>query len=140
VRADNIFLGSENSVRLSGFHHAIFIQDCDRWLGKPDQVQYFDETLSDVFIWLAPEVLKQDLRGYGTSSDIYSLGICLCEMGNGFAPFRVFLFKNLFFRNLSKVYSFKEMDPLQILFEKLRGSTPFLLDSKDPRNGEGLCV
>lgn len=40
-------------------------------------------------------------------------------MGNGFAPF-------------------EEMEPLQILFSKLRGSTPFLLDSNTKGIPENL--
>lgn len=111
IKADHIFLDFKTGVRLGGFHHTLCITECDRWIGTNHQIQHFDDTLSDVFLWLAPEVLKQDLNGYGTKSDIYSVGICICEMGNGFAPFQ-------------------EMEPLQILYEKLRGSTPFLLDAK----------
>jgi len=109
VRAASIFVTPEGA-KLSGFDHAITISECSRWIGIDDRVQNFDEKLSDVLIWLSPQILKQDLSGYGVSSDVYSVGICLCEIGNGFAPFQ-------------------EMDPLQILYEKLRGSTPFLLDS-----------
>jgi serine/threonine protein kinase len=69
--------------------------------------------LEDAFVWLAPEVLRQDLNGYGIQSDIYSFGICLCELSNGIAPFAEM-----------------EMEPLRILYEKLRGTTPFLMDSK----------
>lgn len=54
-------------------------------------------------------LLVKDINGYGVESDIYSVGITICELGNGFAPF-------------------SEMEPLQILYEKIRGSTPFLLD------------
>jgi len=114
IRAENIFLDSYGNIRLSGFHHAICISDCDRWIGVEDRVQQFDETLSNLFIWLAPEILRQDLRGYGVSSDIYSVGICICELGNGFSPFQ-------------------EMEPLEILFEKLRGSTPYLLNSNNSK-------
>lgn len=52
------------------------------------------------------------MQGYGVKSDIYSLGITICEIGNGFAPFH-------------------EMDPLQVFFEKIQGSTPFLLDASN---------
>ena len=69
--------------------------------------------LEDSFVWLAPEVLRQDLNGYGTQSDIYSFGICICELSNGIAPFAEM-----------------EMEPLRILYEKLRGTTPFLMDSQ----------
>lgn len=56
--------------------------------------------------------LLKDLEGYGIESDIYSLGITICQMGNGFAPF-------------------SEMEPLQIIYEKIRGSIPFLLDASN---------
>ncbi|XP_022664003.1 STE20-related kinase adapter protein alpha-like isoform X2 [Varroa jacobsoni] len=37
--------------------------------------------------WLAPEVLAQDLRGYGRAADLYSVGILALELANGRAPF-----------------------------------------------------
>jgi len=58
------------------------------------------------------------LNGYGIESDIYSFGIFICELSNGIAPFA-------------------EMEPLRILYEKLRGTTPFLMDSQTSENGEG---
>lgn len=37
--------------------------------------------------WYSPEVLAQDFRGYGTPSDVYSLGLTLGELFTGISPF-----------------------------------------------------
>uniref|UniRef100_A0A915CP27 Protein kinase domain-containing protein n=1 Tax=Ditylenchus dipsaci TaxID=166011 RepID=A0A915CP27_9BILA len=109
-QSQNILLDTNGSVKLAGFENALLISGCNRWIGVEEKVHDFRESLSSVFIWLAPEIMKQDLCGYGVTSDVYSIGITLCELGNGFAPFQ-------------------EMEAMQILFEKLRGSTPYILDT-----------
>ena len=65
--------------------------------------------------------MRQDLNGYGIESDIYSFGIFICELSNGIAPFA-------------------EMEPLRILYEKLRGTTPFLMDSQTSENGKVIII
>ncbi|KAL7055805.1 hypothetical protein AAHC03_022912 [Spirometra sp. Aus1] len=37
--------------------------------------------------WYSPEVLAQDFSGYGTPSDVYSLGLTLGELFTGISPF-----------------------------------------------------
>uniref|UniRef100_A0A183C5E7 Protein kinase domain-containing protein n=1 Tax=Globodera pallida TaxID=36090 RepID=A0A183C5E7_GLOPA len=110
VCAENIWLDSDGQIRLALTRHAIRIADCPKWIGVEDRVQEFTSGLWEMVAWLAPEVLMQDLNGYGADSDLYSVGICLCELGNGVVPFQ-------------------EMEPLRILYEKLSGSAPVLLDS-----------
>lgn len=114
VCAQNILLDTEGEIRLAITQNVIKIKDCPRWIGQLNRVHSF-AGLEDSFVWLAPEVLRQDLNGYGIESDIYSFGIFICELSNGIAPFA-------------------EMEPLRILYEKLRGTTPFLMDSQTSEN------
>lgn len=109
IRAENIFLHSDGQVRLALTQHALRISESPRWIGQADRVHNFSG-LEDVFAWSAPEIFRQDLHGYGIQSDIYTFGIAICELANGYAPF-------------------VEMEPLQILYEKLRGTAPLLLSS-----------
>ncbi|VDM56189.1 unnamed protein product [Angiostrongylus costaricensis] len=106
VRANHLLLDSTGSVRLTGFRLA-------RKLTFDEQsTTDFDSHLEPSLLWLAPEVLgqKQDLNGYSTRADIYSVGATICEMANGFPPFG-------------------DMERLEMLYEKSRGTTPRLLDS-----------
>ncbi|KAJ1353636.1 hypothetical protein KIN20_010301 [Parelaphostrongylus tenuis] len=104
VRASHLLLDVTGTVRLTGFRLA-------RKLTPDEQFTTdFDTHLEPSLLWLAPEVLGQDLSGYSTRADIYSVGVTICEMANGFPPFG-------------------DMERLEMLYEKSRGTTPRLLDS-----------
>lgn len=104
VRASHLLLDSTGGVRLTGFRLARKLAP-----GQSTTTD-FDSHLESSLLWLAPEVLGQDLSGYSTRADIYSVGATLCEMANGFPPFG-------------------DMNRLEMLYEKSRGTTPRLLDS-----------
>lgn len=108
IRCSHILLSSKGLVKLSGLKHCAFLKR-NHLTGAEDLLHEFDADLSSGLLWLAPEIFKQDLYGYGLLSDVYSIGITLCEMANGFPPF-------------------SDMERLQMLYEKTKGTTPRLLD------------
>ncbi|VDN59364.1 unnamed protein product [Dracunculus medinensis] len=108
IRCSHVLLASNGQVKLSGLRNCAFLKH-NHLTGAKNVLHDFNEDLVEGLLWLAPEVLKQDLNGYGLLSDVYSIGITLCEMANGFPPFF-------------------DMDRLQMLYEKSKGTSPRLLD------------
>ncbi|KRX27356.1 STE20-related kinase adapter protein alpha [Trichinella nelsoni] len=100
VRCSHILLSSQGKVCLSGFRLVASVLESDRRLRK---LHEFTEDFQSSLMWFAPEVLEQNIAGYGVKSDIYSLGIAGCEMANGFVPF-------------------SNMSNIQMFWEKLRGA------------------
>ncbi|MEQ2266230.1 hypothetical protein XENORESO_015727 [Xenotaenia resolanae] len=106
VKASHILLSEEGRVYLSGLHSIYsMMRDGKRMRAVFDMPHHSPALLP----WLSPELLRQDLHGYGVKSDIYSLGIVACELVNGRVPFQ-------------------DMPPTQMLLQKLRGSHCCLLD------------
>ncbi|KAM6945461.1 STE20-related kinase adapter protein beta [Aplochiton taeniatus] len=106
VKASHILLSGEGRVYLSGLHSVYsMMREGKRTRAVFDMPHHSPALLP----WLSPELLRQDLHGYGVKSDIYSLGIVACELVSGRVPFQ-------------------DMPPTQMLLQKLRGSHCCLLD------------
>ncbi|XP_077993300.1 STE20-related kinase adapter protein alpha-like [Glandiceps talaboti] len=107
IRAGHMLIANDGRCYLSGMRGAISMIEDGRRLKA---VHDFPRNAVKALPWLAPEVLEQNILGYDTKSDIYSVGIAACELANGCVPF-------------------SDMTPTKMLLEKFNGTTPRLLDS-----------
>ncbi|ELT89602.1 hypothetical protein CAPTEDRAFT_190403 [Capitella teleta] len=106
VRASHILISAEGHVCLSGLRFAYsMLQEGQR----SKIVHDFPENFVNSLLWSSPELLGQSFAGYNTKTDIYSVGITACELGNGGVPFA-------------------DMPVTQMLLEKMEGCTPQLID------------
>lgn len=106
IRASHILISSDGRCLLSGLKYSVScISDGKR---QPYMHQYPAKARPNIN-WFSPEILEQNLFGYNHKSDIYSLGITCCELANGVVPF-------------------SDLQPTEMLLDKLTGNAPRLLD------------
>lgn len=106
IRASHVLISAKGQACLTGLRYACPIVSHGKW---QKQVHSFPASTAKNLNWLSPEVLEQNLRGYNEKSDIYSVGIVICEIANGLEPFA-------------------GVCTTLMLTEKVRGSAPQLLD------------
>ncbi|XP_033105789.1 STE20-related kinase adapter protein alpha-like [Anneissia japonica] len=107
IKSSHILLSQNGRILMTGLSTAVnMVKDGQRLRAVHDFPTHAVKNLP----WLAPEILEQNLLGYDTRSDIYSIGITACELANGCIPF-------------------SDMVSTKMLLEKINGTTPKLLDA-----------
>ncbi|RUS76991.1 hypothetical protein EGW08_015248, partial [Elysia chlorotica] len=107
IKASHVLISKNGRVCLSGLHNVYYtIQNGQRLQNVHD----FPIHAKDCLHSYSPELLAQNLAGYDFKSDVYSLGILICELANGQAPFA-------------------DLPATAMLLEKLKGTKPHLADS-----------
>jgi STE20-related kinase adapter protein alpha len=81
---ENVYISLNGNVYLNGFK---FSKSLVQHGHLNRRLFNLTTDIKDYLIYLAPEQLQQNLIGYSTKSDIYSLGITICELANGVNPF-----------------------------------------------------
>jgi len=107
VKGSHILLRpKERRCLLTGLNSSISVLKSGKWSST---IHDYPHNAKDNLNWLAPEILEQNLLGYDSKSDIYSLGVTCCELANGTVPYN-------------------NMEPTEILLDKLTGNHPKPID------------
>ncbi|XP_054162719.1 STE20-related kinase adapter protein alpha-like [Oppia nitens] len=86
VRGSHILVTApDGRCLLSGLKHSTSCMNDGKW---QTAIHEYPTNAKPNLIWLAPEILEQNLLGYNAKSDIYSLGITICELANTCIPFQ----------------------------------------------------
>ncbi|XP_076456313.1 STE20-related kinase adapter protein alpha-like isoform X2 [Babylonia areolata] len=107
IKGSHVLISGSGAVCLTGLHNTFTTLTGGQRIRT---VHHFPEHAVDCLQWFSPEILEQNMAGYDTKSDIYSVGILACELANGQAPFT-------------------DMPVTQMLLEKINGTKPMLADS-----------
>ncbi|KAG5894778.1 hypothetical protein JTB14_005214 [Gonioctena quinquepunctata] len=116
VQASHILIPAAGKACLAGMRYACPVVSNGKWQKK---IHSFPASTEKNLSWLSPELLEQNLHGYNEKSDIYSVGIVICELANGSEPFA-------------------GMSRTLMLTEKVRGCAPQLLDRTTVSQEENL--
>jgi serine/threonine protein kinase len=100
VCGSHILLKSEGRCLLTGFNYATNVVKNGLWRTS---LHDFPHGAKKNLIFLAPEILEQNLLGYNQKSDMYSVGVTCCELANGVAPYW-------------------NLEPAEMLLDKLTGN------------------
>lgn len=107
IKASHVLVNSDGMVVLSGLRH------CQPMVEKGSRlknIHHFPDYYVQNLNWASRELLEQNLSGYNTMADIYSVGILCCELANGVVPF-------------------SDSPMTQMLLNRIEGQMPVLIDA-----------
>ena len=84
VCGSHILINSLGNCMLTGLKYSTTVLQDGRW---QTSIYQYPKNAIKLLNYLAPEILEQNLLGYNSKSDIYSVGIVCCELANGCIPF-----------------------------------------------------
>lgn len=109
VQARHVLVSPCGRAVLSGLRHSVYHRQSE---GGRHTLHCYPRNPRSLLNWASPEMLHQDLRGYSFPTDVYSLGLMVCELGNAEQPYQ-------------------DLPPTLMMVQKLRGLVPFLHDASN---------